>query len=181
MSETEISKFLSYILRHKPESIGLSLNTEGWLDIDALIEAANQHGTPLTKNEVLKVVANSDKNRFSISDDSSYIRASQGHSNANVAINFESKIPPIVLYHGTALRFLEDILTSGLKAMSRQYVHLSENIDTANEVGKRYGAPVILKVNSFSMYQSGMKFAQADNGVWLVEEVPISFLELFTS
>lgn len=172
----ETSKFLSYVLRHEPQAIGITLDSEGWADISALITAANQSGKPLTGELIQQVVDTSEKKRFSISEDGSRIRAAQGHSTSSVAITYLEKMPPEFLYHGTATRFLESIQKEGLKPGERHYVHLSEDEQTAITVGQRYGKPVVLKIEALRMYQQGFKFFQAENGVWLTEQVSIKFL-----
>lgn len=173
----DVSRFLSYVLRHKPESIGLNLDTEGWAAIDKLLSCANQSGQALDTNTIRAVVEISDKKRFAISEDGLRIRAVQGHSTDSVSISYVEKVPPEILYHGTAERFLESILKEGLKSGSRQYVHLSDNIKTAHSVGQRHGKPIILKIKALQMHQQGFKFFQADNGVWLIEQVPAIFLQ----
>ncbi|UAN51600.1 MULTISPECIES: RNA 2'-phosphotransferase [unclassified Serratia (in: enterobacteria)] len=172
----EVSKFLSYVLRHQPESIGLTLDSEGWVSIDSLITCATQKGRILNLQLIKLVVENSDKKRFSISDDGCYIRAVQGHSSPQVDIKYEEKTPPQYLYHGTAIRFINSIHQDGLIAGSRQYVHLSSDITTATAVGQRHGKPVVLTLNALAMYQNGFKFYQADNGVWLTATVPAKFI-----
>lgn len=172
----KVSKFLSYILRHKPEAIGITLDADGWVNIDFLIQQAYQHGEYLTKELILEVVKTSDKKRFTISDDGLKIRAAQGHSTEQVDINYIEQTPPEFLYHGTATRFIESIKQQGLIAGNRHYVHLSADEQTANAVGKRHGKPIVLKVSSSIMYQQGFKFYLADNGVWLTKTVPINFL-----
>lgn len=174
---TEISKFLSYVLRHEPQAIGLALDREGWADIDALIAGARQSGRTLDTDLIRAVVASSDKKRFAISGDGLRIRAVQGHSTEGVLIAYAEKVPPEFLYHGTATRFLESILTEGLKPGERQHVHLSEDVQTATAVGQRYGKPVVLKIEALRMHQEGLKFYQAENGVWLVAKVPPSSIE----
>ncbi len=174
---TQISKFLSFILRHQPEAIGLSLEPEGWAEIDTLISHAAQSGTTLTRALIEIVVKNNDKKRFAISEDGKYIRAVQGHSTVSVAINYLEKQPPEFLYHGTATRFLDSIMAQGLLPGSRHHVHLSEEIITATAVGKRYGKPVILTIKALQMYEEGYKFYQADNDVWLIEKVPVYFFK----
>jgi putative RNA 2'-phosphotransferase len=169
---TETSKFLSYVLRHEPQSIGLSLDTEGWANIDALIVAAAEHRRTLDRLLIEQVVATSEKKRFALSADGSSIRAVQGHSTDSVAISFEERIPPTVLYHGTATRFLESIRIQGLLPGSRHYVHLSEDMETAISVGQRYGELVVLTIAASAMHNQGVKFFQAQNGVWLVSHVP---------
>ncbi|MEJ5174163.1 RNA 2'-phosphotransferase, partial [Erwinia sp. MYb416] len=140
---SDISKFLSYVLRHQPESIGLTLDSEGWTDIDTLIACAKNDSKNLTRETILSIVESSDKKRFSLSEDGLKIRAVQGHSSQQVDINYQESTPPDVLYHGTATRFLESILIQGLIPGSRQYVHLSADEATAYSVGKRHGKPVV--------------------------------------
>ncbi len=173
----DISKFLSFVLRHEPQAIGLSLDSEGWADIDSLIAGANQTGKSLSRDLIQHVVNTSDKKRFSISEDGQRIRAAQGHSTNSVSISYPEKQPPEILYHGTAIRFLESILKEGLKPGERQYVHLSEDEQTAVTVGKRYGKPVVLKIEALRMHQQGFKFFQAENGVWLTESVLSKFIQ----
>jgi putative RNA 2'-phosphotransferase len=174
---TETSKFLSYVLRHEPQSIGLALDTQGWASIDALITAAAKHGRMLNRVLIEQVVSTSEKKRFALSPDGSGIRAVQGHSTDSVAISFEEKVPPAVLYHGTATRFLESIRAKGLVPGSRHYVHLSEDMQTAVSVGRRYGKPVVLTIAAGAMHKQGIKFFQAQNGVWLTGNVLPCFLE----
>lgn len=173
---TETSKFLSFVLRHEPQSIGLPLDTEGWASIDALIAAAAKHERTLDRALIEQVVNTSEKKRFALSPDGLSIRAVQGHSTDSVAISFEEKVPPVVLYHGTATRFLESIRAQGLLPGARQYVHLSEDVRTATSVGQRYGKPVVLTIAAGAMHAQGSKFFQAQNGVWLTVNVPPRFL-----
>jgi putative RNA 2'-phosphotransferase len=173
---TETSKFLSYVLRHEPHAIELTLDREGWVDIAALIVGTRQSGRELDGTLIRAVVASNDKARFEISEDGLRIRAVQGHSTESVAITYAEKVPPEWLYHGTATRFLESILKEGLKPGKRQHVHLSENVQTATAVGQRYGKPSMLKIETLRMHRQGFKFFQADNGVWLTDQVPPEFL-----
>jgi putative RNA 2'-phosphotransferase len=179
MSEqnTEISKFLSFVLRHKPEAIGLMLDAEGWANVDLLIACAVQSGQILTRPMLQKIVETSDKKRFTFSDDGLHIRAAQGHSTQSVAIAHVEKQPPEFLYHGTATRFLDSIREQGLLPGSRHYVHLSGDEQTAMAVGQRYGKPIVLKVKALLMQQQGFKFYLADNGVWLTGNVPAAYLQ----
>lgn len=171
-----ISKFLSYVLRHKPESIGITLDAEGWADLPALIEGAKGAGYTLDEAMIAQVVASNDKKRFALSDDHQLIRAVQGHSCSTVDIAFSSQPAPDCLYHGTAVRFLDAIREQGLKPGSRQYVHLSREPATALNVGKRYGKPVLLRVDTLAMQQQHFEFFLAENGVWLTRSVPPQFL-----
>ncbi len=173
----ETSKFLSYVLRHEPQAIGLTLDREGWAEIDALITGAKTAGKELDVELIRAVVAGSDKKRFAISEDGFRIRAVQGHSTDTVAIQHEAKVPPELLYHGTATRFLDSILAEGLRPGERHHVHLSQDIETATTVGQRYGKPVVLKIEALRMYSQGLAFFQADNGVWLTGEVPPTFID----
>ncbi|WP_207281281.1 RNA 2'-phosphotransferase [Pseudomonas sp. FW300-N2F2] len=168
----EASKFLSYILRHEPQAIGLQLDSEGWGEIESLIAGATNIGKALDIHLIHEIVNNSDKNRFSISENGQRIRAVQGHSTTNVNINHLEKTPPEFLYHGTASRFLDSIRQQGLIAGTRHYVHLSQDVATAINVGQRHGSPVVIKIEALRMSQQGFKFFQADNGVWLISSIP---------
>lgn len=170
------SRYLSWALRHRPEAIGLALDREGWADVDALIAAAAANGQVLDRALIERVVATSEKKRFAFSGDGARIRAVQGHSTAAVDIAFEPKEPPILLFHGTATRFVDSIRVQGLLAGARHYVHLSDNPRTARSVGERYGTPSVLAVSAGAMHESGIKFYQAENGVWLVDHVPPQYL-----
>ncbi|WP_233874124.1 RNA 2'-phosphotransferase [Paraburkholderia adhaesiva] len=174
----QISKYLSYILRHEPHAIGLQLDTEGWANIDDLIECANKHGHALDKATVHAVVVTNSKKRFTISDDNQRIRAVQGHSTPIVRRMYTETAPPEVLYHGTATRFLTPIMEQGLKTGSRHHVHLSLDIPTAVTVGMRHGKPAILEIQALRMHHQGFKFFLAENGVWLTDFVPPAFLKL---
>ncbi|KLD69696.1 RNA 2'-phosphotransferase [Xanthomonas pisi] len=173
---TETSKFLSYVLRHAPESIGLVLDRDGWVDIDALVAAANADGKALDAALIRAVISSSDKQRFALSADGLRMRAVQGHSTASVALAHVAKAPPTLLYHGTATRFLDAILREGLRPGQRHHVHLSADAQTAMDVGARYGTPVLLIVQAGQMHDQGLPLFQADNGVWLTDAVPVAFL-----
>ncbi|MBL8018668.1 MAG: RNA 2'-phosphotransferase [Leptospirales bacterium] len=173
-----ISKFLSLVLRHKPDTIGLNLDKNGWADIEELLSLARENAKiDLDYGTLAQVVAQSDKQRFKISPDGQKIRANQGHS-ISVDLELSQSIPPDVLFHGTASRFLENIRVPGLKAMQRNYVHLSASRETAQVVGRRHGSPVaILVVDSRSMVADGYRFFRSDNGVWLTSDVPASYIK----
>lgn len=175
---TKTSKFLSYVLRHKPEAIAITLDSEGWVNVDNLISQANKHGESLTRELIEEVVKTNDKKRFKISDDGLAIRASQGHSTQQVDVNHTEQTPPEFLYHGTATRFIDSIKKQGLIAGDRHYVHLSVNEQTAISVGQRHGKPVVIKIQALLMSQQGFTFYLADNGVWLTQSVPANFLIL---
>lgn len=174
------SKFLSLVLRHKPDAIGLELDEHGWADIDDLVTKGNASGetSSLDRALIQKVVASSDKKRFLISDDGLRIRANQGHS-IQVDLQLKPATPPEFLYHGTATRFLDSIRKEGLKPQQRQHVHLSMDIETATAVGQRYGTPAILKIKALLMHQQGFVFYLSENGVWLTEQVPYRHVETY--
>lgn len=169
------SRFLSLVLRHKPEAIGLILDTEGWVELDNLVSLANAHGTPITRNIILEIVAACEKKRFALSDDGKRIRANQGHS-VSVNLNLEPIEPPPSLFHGTTARFAESIRLHGLVSGSRQHVHLSLTENTAVEVGSRHGKPLVLVVQALDMHQDGFTFFLSDNDVWLTTKVPPRYL-----
>ena len=169
------SKFLSLVLRHQPETIGIALDDQGWIEIDVLLAAANRAGKKLTRPLLERVVRENDKQRFAISPDGKRIRARQGHS-VEVDLGLQPVQPPELLYHGTVAKFLDSIQASGLVRGSRQYVHLSPDLETARKVGQRRGQPVILVVESGRMARDGFAFYQAENGVWLTASVPAQYL-----
>lgn len=175
MNNTSTSKFLSLILRHKPEEIGLTLDANGWAAIDELIALASARGTQLSREQIGTIVAESDKQRFAISADGTKIRANQGHS-VEIALGLAPQTPPEQLFHGTATRFLDSIRESGLHSASRQHVHLSSDRATAEKVGSRHGKPVILLVESGRMAREGHLFFLSGNGVWLTDSVPAKYL-----
>lgn len=174
---TELSKFLSYVLRHQPETIGLSLDEDGWAVIAELIICADKQGYRLDYKLIQSLIADSDKKRFTLSEDGLYIRAAQGHSTQQVNIKHQEKTPPTLLFHGTATRFLLSIREQGLISKTRQYVHLSSDEETAIQVGQRHGKPIVLKIKALHMFEQGFKFYQADNGVWLTGSIPYKFIQ----
>ncbi|HEY5959678.1 MAG TPA: RNA 2'-phosphotransferase [Polyangiaceae bacterium] len=174
--QTTASKLLSFVLRHRPEAIGLILDSEGWASIAELIRLANEHGHKLSRDLIEAVVRTSDKQRFAISADRQRIRANQGHSIA-VALGLEALKPPELLFHGTAERFLSSIQSEGLSRRSRNYVHLSADAETATRVGQRHGTPVVLVVAATRMWNSGFQFFQSENGVWLTNHVPVKYIQ----
>lgn len=176
MNAKRISKLLSLVLRHDPGRIGLTLDAQGWAEVDALLEKLEAAGYPVGVDLLEEVVATNNKQRFRFSDDGKRIRANQGHS-IDVELGLSPAVPPQWLFHGTATRFLEAILKEGLKSGSRQHVHLSRDVETAVMVGKRHGKPVVLRVKSGEMHEQGHSFFLSDNGVWLTDHVPAGFLE----
>ncbi|WP_257386962.1 RNA 2'-phosphotransferase [Tahibacter caeni] len=172
-----LSKFLSLVLRHDPAAIGLALDANGWTDIDTLLARAAAAGRPVTRADFDTVVALNDKRRFSLSEDGRRVRAAQGHSVA-VDLALAGVVPPALLFHGTARRFLEAILQQGLTSQSRNHVHLSADPQTATAVGRRHGSPVVLRVDTVAAQAAGVRFQRADNGVWLADRVPADCLAL---
>ncbi|MEL6670555.1 MAG: RNA 2'-phosphotransferase [Bacteroidota bacterium] len=170
------SKFLSLVLRHKPQVIDAQLDPQGWIAVDTLLEKLAQAGRPLSRAELETIVRENNKKRFAFSEDGRRIRASQGHS-ISVELAYVPQEPPAMLYHGTAERFLESIFTTGLTKQRRHHVHLSAELATASQVGSRHGKLVILEVDSQAMQEAGHTFYCSENGVWLTEEVPVQYLK----
>ena len=170
-----ISKFLSLVLRHQPEKIGLSLDESGWASVERLIEASSRRGFDFTREELQNVVDGNDKKRFSLSEDGLWIRANQGHS-IEVELGYAPTAPPEFLFHGTAERFLTSIRQQGLIRGKRHHVHLSADVDTAMKVGRRHGKPVALRIKADRMYRDGLVFYLSANGVWLTDRVPVEYL-----
>ena len=172
-----VSKYLARHLRHDPERLGLVLEPGGWVPIADLLSGAADDHFPISREELLEVVARNDKQRFAFDDTGERIRANQGHS-TEVDLQLESKTPPGVLYHGTATVHLDEVLRTGLKRMARHHVHLSSTPETARAVGTRHGKPIILVVDATAMAAAGILFYQSANGVWLVDAVPPEYLRV---
>lgn len=176
-NDVRLSKMLSLWLRHKPDAAGLALDPQGWTEVDAVLAALARDGVSCDWQELLRIVEESDKQRFELSDDANRIRARQGHSVA-VELDWPRVSPPTLLYHGTVERFLPAILAEGLKPMRRHHVHLSPNLETATRVGARRGQPVILAVRAAALEQDGQPFFLTSNQVWLTEQVPPTYLAI---
>ena len=170
-----ISKFMSLVLRHKPEEIGLDMNENGWVNLEELIAKMNQKGLIVNVELIARIVETNDKKRVAFNEDKTLIRASQGHS-IDIELNLSPAEPPEILYHGTAERFLESILKTGLMKQSRQHVHLSAMVETARAVGVRHGKPVILTIQAGIMHHEGFKFYLSENKVWLTDNVPVQYI-----
>jgi putative RNA 2'-phosphotransferase len=171
------SKFLSLVLRHRPQRIGLQLDPNGWADVDELIERAVSAGIPLDRALLKQVVEQNDKQRFALSDDGTRIRANQGHS-IPIELDLPAVAPPEDLFHGTAAQFLPSIERQGLLRGRRQHVHLSPDESTAVAVGRRHGTPVVLHIRSGAMHRAGLLFYRSENNVWLTPHVPVDYIEL---
>ena len=175
MSDTNTSKFISLILRHKPETIGITLDEHGWANVSDLISGVNKTH-PLDMEILERIVAEDEKQRYSFNEDKTLIRANQGHS-IPVDVELEEVTPPDILYHGTGEKYTAAIDVQGLIPKSRLYVHLSGDIDTARKVGSRHGKPVIYAVKSGEMHRDGTVFYKSVNGVWLTGLVNTKYLE----
>lgn len=175
-AQKKISKFLSLVLRHKPEVLDLEMDENGWTSVADLLEKMNRPPYALSFEDLKFIVDNNDKRRFVFSPDFTMIRANQGHS-IEVDLALREQTPPGVLYHGTAMKNLGSIRKQGLLKGERHHVHLSVDRETAIKVGSRHGKPVVLPVAAMNMYQSGIKFYKSENGVWLTEHVAPHFIE----
>lgn len=172
-NESETSKFLSYILRHKPEAARITLDKEGWTSIDDLLAKTN-----INRELLLKIVRDDAKGRYSISPDGTMIRANQGHSTSSVRMTFNRVVPPIVLYHGADDHHLDAIRKSGLLPMKRHHVHLSKDIETAEQVGgRRKHGYTVLEIDTKRMLADGHLFFISENGVYLAEHVPPKYIK----
>jgi putative RNA 2'-phosphotransferase len=172
---TSISKLLSLVLRHDPQRIGLQLDESGWASVSDLLARVEAAGRDITHEQLKEVVSSSDKKRFAFSEDGTRIRANQGHS-IEIDLGLACQAPPDALYHGTATRFLESILRTGLEKRERHHVHLTSDIAVARSVGLRYGKLVLLQVDAGRMCGDGHLFFRSDNGVWLTDTVPPRYL-----
>ncbi|MEH1911042.1 MAG: RNA 2'-phosphotransferase [Nostoc sp.] len=172
----KISKYLSKYLRHTPDAIGIQLAPGGWVAVDELLTACAKNKFAIARQELQVVVESNDKQRFSFDSTGTLIRANQGHS-VKVDLQLKPVVPPDVLYHGTGHKSVESIMQTGLCKMSRNHVHLSRDISTAQTVGARHGKPVIFIVYAAPMHEAGYIFYCSDNGVWLVDHVPLNYLQ----
>jgi putative RNA 2'-phosphotransferase len=172
----KISKFLSLVLRHKPEVIGLNLDESGWVETQELLQKLAKNNRAIDLKTLKEVVANNDKKRFAFNADQTKIRASQGHS-VEVELGYRVVKPPEILFHGTATRFLDSIKEQGLLKGNRHQVHLSKDAATATNVGNRHGKVVLMKVKALEMYEAGFEFFVSENQVWLTDSVPVKYLE----
>jgi putative RNA 2'-phosphotransferase len=170
------SKFLSFVLRHEPASIGIELDERGWVAIETLLAGAKAHGRTISRALFDEVVRTNDKRRFELDPSATRIRASQGHS-IEVDLGYEPIEPPELLYHGTPVASVASILASGIEKRSRHHVHLSADVETATKVGARRGKAVVLVVRAGAMHRAGHVFHRSTNGVWLTERVPPEFVE----
>lgn len=172
----KLSKQLSYILRHAPWEYGLEMDTKGYVSINSLIETLEMRGKKLNRNVLQEIVDTDGKGRYEIQGD--YIRAVQGHSIEWVEVENEIKTPPKILYHGTSKKSLDSILNSGIKKMNRNKVHLSDNLETAINVGSRHGEVIVLEIDTESMSADGHIFELSKNKVWLTENIDTKYIKV---
>lgn len=178
-SLSKISKFMSYILRHRPDVLSLDLDNEGWIDADLFLQRVNEHQKwSLTMADIEDVVKADKKQRYALRE--GRIRANQGHSIDVNAVNETPLVPPDILYHGTTDQRWALIQESGgLNKMQRHHVHLSADPQTAKQVGSRHRKEklLLLHIDAAAMHKAGHKFFQSENGVWLTEDVPVAFIQ----
>jgi len=170
MKLQKISRQLSYILRHNPGK--LKMDRAGWIGVKDLLAELD-----LSLAELEIIVKTNDKSRFVLSPDKTKIKAAQGHS-IDVKLELQEETPPEILYHGTADKWIDSILKAGLIRGSRHHVHLTSKPETALEVGKRWGKPVLLKIAAGLMTKEGYKFYVSENGVWLTDHVPAEYIKV---
>ena len=176
MQREHTGKYISFLLRHKPEAAGLSLDEHGWANVEELIACVSRSRF-LDRPFLDEIVALDNKQRYSFSADGTKIRVNQGHSRP-VDVNLECKVPPEYLWHGTAVKYLDSILKTGLQRRTRLHVHLTCRYDTAVATGRRHGTPVVLRISSGAMHRDGYLFYLSANDVWLTEQVPVKYLEI---
>ena len=174
-NKINISKYISLILRHKPEEIGITLDEHGWANVSELIEGISK-SHEFNMDMLEDIVATDNKQRYSFNEEHTLIRANQGHS-IPVDVELEEIMPPEILYHGTGEKYVVSIDQQGLIPKSRLYVHLSGDKETAVKVGQRHGKPVVYIVKSGEMNRDGIVFYRSVNGVWLTKSVPTKYLE----
>jgi putative RNA 2'-phosphotransferase len=174
---TKLSKFMSLVLRHNPGLINIELDEQGWTDVGMLITKINKFGKAIDLEVLTLIVENDSKKRYAFNADKTKIRASQGHS-VKIDLGYSPETPPEFLYHGTAGKFVDSILKSGIQKRNRHHVHLSPDIETAVKVGKRHGKPIVFKIKAKDMFVQGFVFFISENGVWLTSEVPAKFIQI---
>ncbi|MGH1518522.1 RNA 2'-phosphotransferase [Chryseobacterium sp. JK1] len=175
IEKKKISKFLSLILRHQPEVIGLKLDENGWADVQELMEKSARKRMNFSTEELDEVVETNNKKRFAFNEEKTMIRASQGHS-IDIDLALEALQPPDFLYHGTAEANISSILEKGIERRTRQHVHLSADKETATKVGMRHGKPIILTIRTGEMHEKGISFYRSANGVWLTDFVDSKYI-----
>lgn len=176
MDLDSISKYISLILRHKPEVIGISIDEHGWANVSELVDGIKKDNPEFDMAALEEIVSTDSKGRYSFNEDKTLIRANQGHS-ISVDVELEEKQSPEFLYHGTDEKYVASIDKIGLIPKSRLYVHLSKDVETAEQIGKRHEKEIVYQVNVGQMYRDGYKFFLSINNVWFTKEVPVKYLE----
>lgn len=171
----KLSVFISLILRHKPEAVNIKLDESGYAKVDELIKGINDTGRKIDFETLKKIVKEDKKGRYSFNHSLTLIRANQGHS-VNVKVPLTEIHPPELLYHGTATKSVDSILKNGLNPMSRLHIHLSKDVETALQVGRRHGKPVLLKIDAETMWMDGHKFYLSENEVFLAYHIPSKYI-----
>lgn len=176
LSPKALSKFLSLVLRHHPETVGITLDESGWANVEELLSGLAKNGKQVSRSQLQEIVASNSKQRFAFSQDGQSIRANQGHS-VEINLKHPQAQPPEILLHGTPEKFVEAIKKEGLKKLKRHDVHLHEDLAIATEVGKRRGRAVVLNILSGKMHRDGIEFFRTPNNVWLVDSVPPKYIQ----
>ena len=173
----KVSKTISYGLRHCPEELCLNMDENGWVKVSELLDGLSSKDIGISKQELEMIVSSDEKQRYSFNENKTMIRANQGHS-INVDLQLQEAEPPEFLYHGTSDRFIDNIMNSGIMSMSRQYVHLSNDVDTAKKVGSRHGKPVVIKIKALQAYKDNVPFYLSENKIWLTNFIDKKYLEI---
>lgn len=177
MKTTNISRYIALLLRHHPEKAGLCLDEHGWAEVEALIQGVRRRYPEFNRAVLDEIVARDSKQRYTYNQDKTCIRANQGHS-IPVDVELKQALPPTILYHGTGEKYVESIQKVGLIPKSRLYVHLSTDIQTAIQVGKRHGQPVVYQIDTQQMIHDGFIFYISANHIWLTKAVPVQYLKI---
>lgn len=177
MKTTNISRYIALLLRHHPEKAGLCLDEHGWVEVEALIQGVRRRYPEFNRAVLDEIVARDSKQRYAYNQDKTCIRANQGHS-IPVDVELKQALPPTILYHGTGEKYVESIQKVGLIPKSRLYVHLSTDIQTAIQVGKRHGQPVVYQIDTQQMIRDGFIFYISANHIWLTKAVPVQYLKI---
>lgn len=175
MTNSEISKLISYWLRHKPDDANLKLDKYGWTDIDDVLTALQKNNIGISKNDLVQINLSFDKIRWDVDLENNKIKATHGHS-VDIKMEYTPQNPPEDLYHGTSLNNIQGIIVNGLNSQSRLYVHLSDNIDTAKKTGQRHGKPFIIEIDTKSLLKNGWVFYKTNQNVWLTTDIPTEYL-----
>ena len=169
------SKYLSYILRHHPETVGLILDEHGWANVEDLVKGIARD-REFSMDMLETIVATDEKQRYQFNEDKTFIRADYGHS-VQVDLKYGSAEPPEHLFHGTAVKNIPLIEVEGIKPMQRAQVHMWDSCRAAQVIGGRHGKPIVYRVRSGDMYRDGYSFRQATGGLWQTDYIPPEYIE----